>query len=129
MPIRVLIADDAPFVQEIMEHIVSRAGYVHVGTARDGEEAVKMALQHRPDVILMDIVMPKKSGVDATRIILEQLPLTKIIAVSTQDDEFIITRALEAGCCEFLVKPFDEKSVVRAIKNSVGLKTQEGATG
>lgn len=129
MPIRVLIADDAPFIQEIMENIVSRSGYLHVGTARDGEEAVRMALQHKPDVILMDIVMPKKNGVEAAKNILEILPLIKIIAISTQDDEFIMTHALEAGCCEFITKPFDEQSVVKAIQNSIGLNSKEGAVG
>lgn len=125
MPIRVLIADDAPFIQEIMEQMVLKAGFVHVGTARDGEEVCRMALQVKPDVILMDIVMPKKNGVEATKLILEKLPLTKIIAVTTQDDDFVMTRALEAGCCDFLAKPFEEKTVINAIKNSVGLNISE----
>lgn len=128
MPIRIMIADDAPFIQEVMENLISKSGYIHVGTAASGDEAVRMALTTAPDVILMDVVMPRKNGIDAARLILEKMPQIRIIAVSTQNDEFIQMRALDAGCCEFMAKPFDEKTLIRAIENSIGIQSPEVKT-
>ncbi|MCM2282089.1 MAG: response regulator, partial [Bdellovibrionaceae bacterium] len=76
-------------------------------------------LKTRPDVILMDIIMPKKSGIEATKEILEQLPSTRIIAFSTADQETMAMRAMEAGCCSFMEKPFKGEELVRAIQESL----------
>jgi two-component system chemotaxis response regulator CheY len=118
--IRLIVVDDAPFIREIVRHVVERIGsLVLVGEAADGEEAVEMALRLRPDVILMDIIMPKKSGVEAAREILEAVPETRIIAFSTADQETMVMRALEVGCCSFMEKPFKGEDLVRAIQESL----------
>src|SRR3954468_7025778 len=102
----VLIVDDAPFIRDILRHIVKRAGHEVVGEAEDGEEAVTMALAKKPDLIIMDIVMPNKSGIQATKEILELLPETKVIACSTIDQEMMMMKAMESGAVEFIHKPF-----------------------
>ncbi|MCB0420686.1 MAG: response regulator, partial [Bdellovibrionales bacterium] len=62
MSIRLLVADDAPFIREIVRQATDKVGMIVVAEATNGEEAVRLALQHRPDVILMDMVMPEKNG-------------------------------------------------------------------
>ena len=112
----ILIADDAPFIREIVRTIASNNGIDLIGEAADGEEAVEMALRLRPDVILMDIVMPRKSGIEATKEILKQIPDARIIAFSTADQDLLATRALEAGCRSFVAKPFKGEELVAAIR-------------
>lgn len=118
--IRLLIADDAPFIREIVRQVAERNGLEVVAEAIDGVDAVELALKHKPQVILMDIIMPRKSGIEATKEILAQLPETKVIAFSTADQETMVMRAVEAGCCSFVVKPFKAEDLLAAIRSSLG---------
>lgn len=117
--IRLAVADDAPFIREIVRFIAEKNGIEIVGEASDGIEAVELALRARPDVMLMDIIMPNKSGIEAAKEILAQLPDLRIIAFSTTDQETVVMRALEAGCCSFLVKPFKGDELVAIIRKSI----------
>ncbi len=117
---RLIVADDAPFIREIVRHALEKAGsIILVGEAVDGVEAVELAMKARPDVILMDIIMPRKSGIEASKEILERLPGTRIIAFSTVDQETMVMRALEAGCVSFMEKPFKGEDLIRAIQESM----------
>jgi len=118
---RVLVVDDAPFIREIVRHVLEKQeGVSIIGEAIDGQEAVELARTLRPDLILMDIIMPKKSGIEATREILGFLPNVRIIAFSTADQTAMIEKALQAGCCGFLEKPFNGGSLLRALKQAKG---------
>ncbi len=119
MMVKLLVADDAPFIREIVKHVVEKGGISLVAEAIDGEDAVFLAKKFQPDVVLMDIIMPRKSGIEATREILAILPETRVIAFSTADQETMVMRALEAGCCSFLVKPFKGEELLRAIRDSL----------
>ncbi len=112
MSTRVLIADDAGFVRELLTRATESLGFIVVGEAVDGEEVVQMALELKPDIILMDLVMPKFNGLEATQKILEKLPETDIVACSSMDDEFILQLAQQKGCKAFLRKPFNRQSVL-----------------
>ncbi|MGE3975608.1 MAG: response regulator [Bdellovibrionales bacterium] len=122
---KLVIADDAAFVREILVQIARRGGYDVVAEAADGEEAVKMALLHKPDLIVMDIVMPKKSGIQATKEILQQLPRTRVLACSTEGQESMIVKALEAGCVDYLVKPFEIKTVLNVLSKNLSFKMEK----
>jgi two-component system chemotaxis response regulator CheY len=119
MNLRLLVADDAPFIREIVRHVAEQNGIELVGEATNGTEAVELALALKPDVILMDIIMPQKSGIEATREVLEKLPATRVIAFSTADQETMVMRALEAGCCNFMVKPFTAEDLLSVIAKSM----------
>lgn len=121
--IRLLVVDDAPFIREIVRHALRMSDIIIVAEAEDGEEAVRAALEQRPDVILMDIVLPLKSGIDATREILAVHPRTRVIGFSTNDHETIVLKALDAGCCSFIVKPFEAAELIEAIEQAVQPKT------
>jgi DNA-binding NarL/FixJ family response regulator len=118
--LKLLVVDDAPFIREIVKQAVVGSPIELVGEASDGEEAVTMALAKRPDVILMDIIMPKKNGIDATKEILKNHPRAKIVAFSTVDQEAMIVKAMDAGCCAYLNKPFTTEDLLEAITKSGG---------
>lgn len=125
MSVRVLLADDAAFIREVLTQIIAKAGFKLVGEATDGAEAVVLALKEKPDVIIMDIVMPNKSGIQATSEILEKLPGTKIIACTTEGQESMVFKALEAGCCDYVTKPFKVQQIIQLIEKAVGRKGRE----
>lgn len=119
MNYRVVIVDDAPFVREVFAHILKSTEFQIVDEASDGEEAVTKVLESKPDVVIMDIVMPKKSGLQATVEILEKQPNIKIVACSTEGSEAIIARAIEAGCCDFVLKPFEASKLIQTLRSAV----------
>jgi len=117
--ISIMVADDAPFIREIVKKIFSNDdSFEWMGEAHDGLEIVELAQKLKPDVVLMDMVMPKQNGVLATTQILEKLPNTKIIAFSTLDQEQIILQALEAGCCSYVHKPFEAQKLKDVVHES-----------
>lgn len=121
MKTRLVIVDDAPFIVEVVRNAVSADdGIEVVGVASDGEEALQVVEQVQPDVVLMDIVMPKMSGIEAAQRILESWPQVRVIACSTVDQETMVMRALEAGCCHYLTKPFKVEELIKAVKNVEG---------
>ena len=117
--IRLVVADDAPFIREIVRNVAEANGIVIVGEATDGNEAVRLALELKPDVILLDIIMPNKSGIEAAIEIREKMPSIKAIAFSTADQDTLVMRALEAGCCSYIVKPFKAGELLKAIHDAV----------
>ncbi|MGE0762776.1 MAG: response regulator [Bdellovibrionales bacterium] len=121
MAIKLVIVDDAPFIREVVRHIVHDNGIDVIGEAQDGQEAVELIARLKPHVVLMDLVMPRKSGIDATKEILEVNPGIKVIACSTLDQESMVMKALDAGCCHYVVKPFKKEELIKTIKNAAGI--------
>ncbi len=119
MNYRVVIVDDAPFVREVFVHILKNTEFQVVDEASDGEEAVIKILEAEPDLVIMDIVMPKKSGIQATIEILKHNPNIKIIACSTEGSEAVIARAIDAGCCDYVVKPFEAAQILKTLRSAV----------
>ena len=117
--IRLVVADDAPFIREIVRHVAESNEIDLVGEATDGNEAVSVTKKMKPDVVLLDIIMPNKSGIEAAKEIASFDPSIKLIAFSTADQDTLVMRAIEAGCVSFLVKPFKADELVKAIRQSV----------
>lgn len=118
MGIKLVIVDDAPFIREVLRHIFATTEIEVIGEAQDGQEAVELVRQLRPQIVLMDIVMPKMSGIEATNEILKEFPETKVIACSTLDQNNMVMRALEAGCSNYIAKPFKSDEVLAAIRGA-----------
>ena len=125
MEIKLVIVDDAPFIREVLRHIFTGTEVSLVGEAHDGEQAVQIARLTKPDVMLMDIVMPRLSGIEATAAILRELPQTRIIACSTVDQNAMVLRALDAGCCNYVTKPFKAEAVLKAVRAAYRSETKE----
>lgn len=118
MATQVLIVDDAGFIREILRSLCDRAGLVVVGEATDGLDAIRMAMRLKPDLILMDLVLPQKNGIQATKEILETHPEIRIIACTTLADEHLIEQAKAAGCVGVLQKPFRKKEFNEIIQTA-----------
>ena len=128
MGIRLVIVDDAPFIREVLRHTFMNTEIEIVGEAVDGEEAIEVVTRLRPHVVLMDIVMPRKSGIEAAIEISRTLPDIKIVACSTVDQNSMIMRALEAGCCNYVTKPFRAEDVINAVRSAALGKPKEAGT-
>lgn len=115
--IRVLIVDDLPETRENVRKLLQFESDIEViGQAGTGEEAVQMAKEHQPDIILMDINMPGIDGIGASQQITESVPSVQIIIMSVQSDPNYLRRAMMAGARDFLTKPFGGDELVAAIR-------------
>ncbi|HHW02199.1 MAG TPA: MinD/ParA family protein [Thermoanaerobacterales bacterium] len=116
-PIRVLIADDIATTREDIKRLLYFEDDIEVvGEAGDGHEAVSMAEELKPDVILMDINMPRLDGIGATEQISVNLPQCAIIIISIQGEQEYLRKAMAAGAREYLVKPFSANELANAIR-------------
>jgi DNA-binding NarL/FixJ family response regulator len=119
--IRVLVADDHPVFRYGMRAILSSKPDVElVGEAKDGEEAVELGLELRPDVILMDLNMPGTGGIEATRRILEALPGAGILVLTMIEEDDSVFAAMRAGARGYLLKGADGDETIRAIRAVAG---------
>lgn len=120
---KILIVDDSSFMTLICKQTLEKAGFEVVGEAYDGLEAVEKAQKLTPDLVIMDIALPKKNGFEATQLILESAPGTKVLAISAVEEEWVREKALKAGCSDFLAKPFETThllEIINGLKNNVG---------
>lgn len=114
--IRVLIADDQALIRRGMTLILSSESDIDVvGQAADGVEAVEMAKRLRPDVVLMDLHMPRKGGVAATREITLALPETQVLVLTTMDADETVFEAVSAGAQAYLLKDANEKELIETV--------------
>lgn len=117
--IRVIIVDDHEMVRRgLSDFLRIYIEFILVGEASDGEEAVKQCAKLKPDVVLMDLVMPRMNGVEATRKITSRFPEIKIIALSSYDDERLVPAALDAGAISFLQKNVTMSELADAIRKA-----------
>lgn len=116
-PIRIVIADDHALVREGTRQILeNHPGLVVAGEAQDGEEAVAMVSRLQPDVVLMDIAMPKLNGIDATRIIKKESPATSVLILTAYDDDQYIFALLDAGAAGYLLKNVRGEELAQAVR-------------
>lgn len=115
--IRILIADDHAVLREGMRTLLEKEkDFEVIGEACDGEEAVRLATDLKPDVVVMDIVMPKLSGIEATRLIKQASPSSAVLILTAYSDIRYILGLLEAGACGYLLKSARGSEVVGAIR-------------
>ena len=117
MKTRILLADDHAVLREGMRELLEREkDFQVVGEAGDGEEAVRLGGELKPDVVIMDIVMPKLSGIEATKLIKQASPATAIFVLTAYSDIRYILGLLEAGACGYLLKSARGSEIVGAIR-------------
>lgn len=115
----VIVAEDEALIRLDLVELLTEEGYDVVGEAGDGEEAVKLARELEPDLVIMDVKMPKMDGISAAEIIAEEriAPVVMLTACSQRD---LVERAREAGAMAYVVKPFGASDVIPAIEIAMG---------
>jgi DNA-binding NarL/FixJ family response regulator len=117
MALRLLIVDDQPLIRRgLAMMLATELGIEVVGQAGDGLEAIEMAMALRPDVVVMDLQMPRASGVVATREITAKLPSTRVVVLTTFDDDALVFEAIKAGAHAYLLKDATEEDVLETIR-------------
>lgn len=119
--IKIAIVDDAPYVREILKSIAKSQGWFVAVEAENGIEALHKVMKEEPSIVLMDIVMPQKNGIETAVSILKRKPKIKIIACSTVDQENVLLKAIESGCCSYITKPFKKEEVIKAVEEAAKL--------
>ncbi len=119
---RLLIVDDAIFMRLSLRIILEKSGFEVVGEACNGLEAIKLYKELKPDIVTMDITMPELDGIDALKIIKRIDKDARIIIISSVGQEVRVKEAVIAGAVAFIVKPFNEKDVVKSIVKTISTK-------
>jgi len=115
MKFRYCVADDAHFFRELIKQVLKSTGGVCVGEAVDGQETIEMVKFQKPDLLILDLVMPIRSGLDVLKEIRSFNPHMKILICSTVDMDQYINKAYELGCTHYLTKPFKRDVLLNLI--------------
>lgn len=113
--IRVLICDDSILVRKKMTNLITKLGCKEIYTAVDGEQAVEQYKAYLPDITFMDIVMPKKTGVEALKEIKNINPKAKVVMASSVGTQANLKEAIEAGVYDFLQKPITDSDIEKIL--------------
>lgn len=123
MTIRLMLADDHRMLREGLRRSMTDQGFDIVGEARDGDEAINLAHDLHPDVILMDVTMPEVDGVEATRQIRQSLPEVRVVMLTMHADQEVLAAAIRAGASGYLVKDCSTEEIASAVRMAASGET------
>ena len=118
-PTRVLVAEDEALIRLDLVELLTDEGFEVIGQAADGEEAVRLARELQPDLVIMDVKMPKMDGIAAAESIAEER-IAPIVMLTAFSERELVERARDAGAMAYVVKPFDASDVIPAIEIAIG---------
>ncbi len=115
----IMIADDSDAIRLVLKDILSIGKHTVVAEAVNGDEAVDLFFKISPDLLLLDLAMPKKDGLTVLKEIIEKDSQAKIVLITASDDQKIINQCLQIGASSYISKPFDFKKVLQQINDSL----------
>jgi two-component system chemotaxis response regulator CheY len=121
----VIVVDDTYFYRESLKDILKNAGYEVIAEGVDGAEGVELVRTHKPDLVLLDVVMPKLSGLEAAKKIKELGLKTKIVICSSLSHEPMVDEAISAGASAYLTKPLEEEIIIKELAKVMGETKEE----
>jgi two-component system, chemotaxis family, chemotaxis protein CheY len=113
---KILLVDDSAFMRSVLKNILEADGFKNFVEAEDGDDALKKISSEKPDLILLDIIMPGKGGMDVLKEVGDKV---KIIVISAVGQEKVVSEAKEAGAVGYIVKPFDNNQVLEEINKAI----------
>lgn len=117
---KILIVDDVQFFRSSIKKMLMEA---QIGSiyheAKDGKEAIELYIKKRPNIVIMDIVMPNIDGVKATQAIIQYDPKAKIIVISAKENKEIVTNAIKSGAKDYVLKPFTSGQVIMSVSKQL----------
>ena len=117
----VLIVDDSPVMCAFLDKIFTENGYSVVGHAADGVEAIEMFERHDPDLVTLDIVMPRLRGTEVLQRILQIRPQATVVMASSVSDARTVMNCLKMGAKRYIIKPYDKQAVIQAVEKALGI--------
>lgn len=118
---KILIVDDAGFMRMTIKTHLSKAGYSNFVEGADGQQAVELYKSEQPDLVIMDITMPNKDGIQALGEIMAADPAAKVIMCSAMGQETMVMDAIKLGALDFIVKPFKQDRIVQTVSKVLPL--------
>ena len=118
---RVLIVDDSPIMRQMLVKIFTDEGFTVAGEAVDGSEALELFESLNPDLVTLDIVMPKMRGIEVLERIMAVKPEARVIMASSVSDARTVMHCLKMGAKQYIVKPYDEGKIMDAVKKTLEL--------
>ena len=116
---RVLICDDSVLIRRLMRDLVQEREDLEILEAQDGIQAVDLYREHRPDIVFMDIVMPRKNGLEALTEIRRFDPAARVVIASSTGTRKNLKAAIDAGACDFIQKPFERDDVLEILRRNL----------
>ncbi len=117
---KIMLVDDASFMRMMLKNILVGSGYEIVGEAENGAKAIEQFNSLKPELTIMDIIMPEMGGIDAVREIIKGNPGARILMCSSMGQQSLVVEAIQAGAKDFIVKPFQPSNVLEAVKKALG---------
>lgn len=116
---RVFVVDDSVFILEQLKDYLQNTQFEVAGYAKDGETAIELYDQIKPDIVTLDIIMPGMDGLDTAKVMLEKWPDANIVMMSSLGDEEIIEQAKQLGIENFICKPFEEENLMQVLSSFI----------
>ena len=116
---KILIADDAKLMRDIIQRVITEIGNFEIIIAHNGNEAVELYKENKPDIVTMDITMEEKNGLDAAREILDMDKFARIIMITSLGQERLLEACIGMGVRDFIVKPFTKNRITESVSNAL----------
>ena len=117
---KILIADDAAFMRMMLRKILEEGGFEVVAEAENGAQAIEKYKELKPDLIISDMVMPEKGGIDVIKEVLAESPEANVLICSAIGQQALVIEAIQAGAKDYIVKPFEQANVLETVNKILG---------